>query len=321
MAELPRQLSNMYSVNNMDIKKFKGAIFDLDGTLFDSMGIWKDVDLAFFERRNIEMPDDYQEAIKDMHFKPMAEYTKERFDLPDDIYDIMDEWCELCFEEYEKNVPLKDGAKEYIDKLIEKEYVKNPDDIYKLTYEMLLTIDLIKDKSANNLLNAINESKNVFLAKFINALGIKLVGKESSNILAQNYKTIEKTMQKALILAQKTAEDTQEAASKKAHAIEKEAMTKAELLVGDAKREFELVHQRTIQLLQQYEKYKLQFKNLAAAQIELLETESFQISIMETPKIEVEANVEVPKQVEETLEQEELPKIDINFTNVASELN
>ena len=119
MAELPRQLNNMYSVNNMDIKNFKGAIFDLDGTLFDSMGIWKDVDLAFFERRNIEMPDDYQEAIKDMHFKPMAEYTKARFNLPDDIHDIMDEWCELCFEEYEKNVPLKDGAKEYL------EYLKN----------------------------------------------------------------------------------------------------------------------------------------------------------------------------------------------------
>ncbi len=139
------------------------------------------------------------------------------------------------------------------------------------------------------------------------------------NDAVQNYKTMEKTMQKALILAQKTAEDTQEAALKKAHAIEKEAMTKAELLVGDAKREFELVHQRTIQLLQQYEKYKLQFKNLATAQIELLETESFQISIMETPKIEIEDIKETSKQPEEHLEHSEqnLPKIDINFTNAS----
>ena len=78
-----------------------------------------------------------------------------------------------------------------IDKLIEKEYVKNPDDIYKLTYEMLLTIDLIKDKSANNLLNAIEQSKNVTLSKFINALGIRFVGKESSDILAQSFNNIE----------------------------------------------------------------------------------------------------------------------------------
>ena len=139
------------------------------------------------------------------------------------------------------------------------------------------------------------------------------------NEAVQNYKTIEKTMQKALILAQKTAEDTQEAALKNAHAIEKEAMTKAEILIGDARREFELLHHKTVQLLQQYEKYKLQFKNLAAAQIELLETESFQISIMETQKIEAEQTIPNGKQPEELLE-EEFPKIDINFTNVASEL-
>lgn len=109
----------MAIIMKIDINKYKGAIFDLDGTLFESMGIWQDVDLAFFERRSIAMPDDYQECIKDMHFKPMAEYTKERFNLPDDINDIMDEWCELCFEEYEKRVPLKNGAKEYL------EYLKN----------------------------------------------------------------------------------------------------------------------------------------------------------------------------------------------------
>ena len=107
----------MYSVNKMDIKNFKGAIFDLDGTLLDSMGIWKDVDLAFFQRRNIPMPDDYQECIKDMHFKTMAIYTKERFNLPDDIDDIMDEWCELCFDEYENKIGLKDGVSEYLHKL------------------------------------------------------------------------------------------------------------------------------------------------------------------------------------------------------------
>ncbi len=107
----------MYLVNKMDIKNFKGAIFDLDGTLFDSVGIWKDVDIAFFEKRNIPMPDDYQDCIKDMHFRTMAIYTKERFNLPDDINHIMDEWCELCYEEYEKKIPLKECAKEFLEKL------------------------------------------------------------------------------------------------------------------------------------------------------------------------------------------------------------
>ncbi len=104
----------------MDNKNFKGAIFDLDGTLFDSMGIWKDVDSAFFNRRGIEMPDDYQECIKDMHFKTMAVYTKKRFNLADDINDIMDEWCELCFDEYENKIGLKDGVYDYLVSLKEK---------------------------------------------------------------------------------------------------------------------------------------------------------------------------------------------------------
>ena len=136
----------------------------------------------------------------------------------------------------------------------------------------------------------------------------------------QNYKSIEKTMQKALLLAQKTAEETQETALKNAHAIEKEAMTKSEIIVSDARRELERIHQKTVQLCQQYEKYKVQFKNLAAAQIELLEAESFQLHMQDIPQVELETlkqrNVQevTPANVEE-----ELPKIDISFTNVASD--
>ena len=136
----------------------------------------------------------------------------------------------------------------------------------------------------------------------------------------QNYKTIEKTMQKALLLAQKTADETQEAALKNAHAIEKEAMTKADIIISDAKRELERIHQKTVQLCQQYETYKLQFKNLAAAQIELLETESFQIHVMELPKVELETpKKKVSAQPQPETVEEELPKIDISFTNVASD--
>jgi len=143
------------------------------------------------------------------------------------------------------------------------------------------------------------------------------------NDALQNYKTIEKTMQKALLLAQKTAEETQETALRNAHAIEKEALTKSEIIVSDARHELERIHQKTVQLCQQYEKYKLQFKNLAAAQIELLETESFQIHMMELPKVELQTSVpQAPAEEEVPSEPEnvdvEFPKIDISFTNVAS---
>ena len=77
-----------------------------------------------------------------------------------------------------------------IEQLVDKKYVIKPSDLYKLTYDQLLTLDLVKDKTANNLLNAINNSKNCILSKFINALGIRFVGKESSDILAQHFSDI-----------------------------------------------------------------------------------------------------------------------------------
>ena len=95
----------------------------------------------------------------------------------------------------------------------------------------------------------------------------------------QYYKTIEKTLQKALVLAEKTAEETRNNAAKEAKRIEKEATTKANIMLADAKNELEVLHQQTISLIQQYEKYKLQFKNLANAQIEMLSSEAFSINI------------------------------------------
>lgn len=95
----------------------------------------------------------------------------------------------------------------------------------------------------------------------------------------QYYKTIEKTLQKALLLAEKTAEETRQSAQKEAKRIEKEAQTKANILLADARNELEHLHQQTIGLIQQYEKYKAQFRHLAAAQMEMLETDAFNINV------------------------------------------
>ena len=95
----------------------------------------------------------------------------------------------------------------------------------------------------------------------------------------QYYKSIEKTLQKALLLAEKTAENTKAAALKDAKRIEKEATTKANIMLADARNELDTLHQQTIALIQQYEKYKAQFKNLAKANIELIESPAFNINV------------------------------------------
>ena len=60
---------------------FKGAIFDLDGTIIDSMNVWEKIDIEFLSKRNIDMPNDYMEKINIMSFEEAAKYTIERFNL------------------------------------------------------------------------------------------------------------------------------------------------------------------------------------------------------------------------------------------------
>jgi len=78
-----------------------------------------------------------------------------------------------------------------ISKFIEKKLVKSISDIYSLTKENLLSIDRIKEKSATNLLMAIERSKKNTLSKFIYGLGIRNIGEYASSILADKFRTLD----------------------------------------------------------------------------------------------------------------------------------
>ena len=81
-----------------------------------------------------------------------------------------------------------------ITQLYDLEMVRNFADFYRLTLLDLLRLDLIKEKSATNILNAIEKSKNTTLPRFINALSIKNIGKETAQILAEEFTTLENIM-------------------------------------------------------------------------------------------------------------------------------
>ena len=93
---------------------FKGAIFDLDGTLLDSMGVWKQIDIQFLAKRGLKVPDDYIQAITPMGFHEAAEYTIRRFGLEENSADIMDEWNKMSIDAYSNDIPLKPYGKEYL---------------------------------------------------------------------------------------------------------------------------------------------------------------------------------------------------------------
>ena len=89
------------------------AVFDLDGTLLDSLGVWDDADRAFLSRRGIPLTPDYTEAVKLMHLEEAARYTKARYSLSEHPEEIMNEWLASIRAAYAE-MPLKPYAKEYL---------------------------------------------------------------------------------------------------------------------------------------------------------------------------------------------------------------
>ena len=74
-----------------------------------------------------------------------------------------------------------------IDQLVDKGLVKDLSDIYYLTKEELAGLERMADKSAQNIIDAIERSKKTTLARFLNALGIRLVGEHLSQVLAERF--------------------------------------------------------------------------------------------------------------------------------------
>jgi len=97
------------------MNKYKAIIFDLDGTLIDSMGIWRQVDMDFLGSRGISVPDDlFEHMPQGNSYNQTAKYFKDRFCLPDSVEEIMDEWTAAVRWHYEHDVSLKEGAKDTI---------------------------------------------------------------------------------------------------------------------------------------------------------------------------------------------------------------
>ena len=87
------------------------------------------------------------------------------------------------------------------------------------------------------------------------------------------------TLQKALLLAERTADETKSNAMKNAALIEQEAVSKANMILEDAKRELEMIRKQTIELVRQYDMYKAKFKSLVNSQTELLDSQSFSVNL------------------------------------------
>ena len=75
-----------------------------------------------------------------------------------------------------------------VGQLVDKKIIETIDDVFKLTFKKLESLDRMAEKSANNILNAIHDAKKTSFARFIYALGIRNVGYHLSKVLEKEFK-------------------------------------------------------------------------------------------------------------------------------------
>ena len=105
------------------LKDIEAVIFDLDGSLVDSMWMWSAIDVEYLGRFGIKKPDNLQACIEGMSFSETAVYFKETFELPDELDKIKEDWNQMAWDKYSYEVPLKECAEEFLN-LCSKKQIK-----------------------------------------------------------------------------------------------------------------------------------------------------------------------------------------------------
>lgn len=90
------------------------VIFDLDGTILDSLWVWEDISNKFLLKKGKAIPDNYIQELCSKSFQEAAEYTIELFRLNETSQEIICEWNRLALIEYKHNVKLKEYCLPYL---------------------------------------------------------------------------------------------------------------------------------------------------------------------------------------------------------------
>ena len=93
------------------------VIFDLDGTLLDSMYVWKDAGALFLCEKGIVAPSNLYEELKIMSMKQAANYLNNRFQLSLSTFEIMEGIKGVVEKQYAEEVQLKPFVREYLQRL------------------------------------------------------------------------------------------------------------------------------------------------------------------------------------------------------------
>lgn len=96
-------------------RQIRGFIFDLDGTLLDSMGIWEDLGEKYLKQKNVtDIPHHLKDLLKPMGLLQAAEFFIEKFGIHRSPEQIKDEMYDMIEDNYKYHVPLKDGVRDFL---------------------------------------------------------------------------------------------------------------------------------------------------------------------------------------------------------------
>ncbi|MBP7320161.1 MAG: HAD family phosphatase [Lachnospiraceae bacterium] len=96
------------------LEQIEAVIFDMDGTLIDSMWVWDEIDREFFRTRQIPYSKEIQHEVEGMHIEGIATYFKNKFQLPESESELITIWTQMAYEVYQKEVDYKHGVRRFL---------------------------------------------------------------------------------------------------------------------------------------------------------------------------------------------------------------